>query len=216
MTNLAFFAKLYGIDDVQGQVAKYLKMLGLWERRTEMVGGFSKGMRQKLAIARALLHEPPLLFLDEPTSGLDPDAARIVREFIETLRSRGRTIFLCTHNLDEADRLCDRVGVIKQRLICVDTPMRLRQRLYGSGVYIRLRVIAPEHIACVQALPFVHEAQQVDNGLAIKLDDPDTNNPELVRALVAAGADVQFVQEAEHSLESVYFDLMAQHQKEAA
>ena len=216
IANLAFFAKLYGVDDVQGQVQKYLKMLGLWDRRTEMVGSFSKGMRQKLAIARALMHEPPLLFLDEPTSGLDPDAARIVREFIEALRSQGRTIFLCTHNLDEADRLCDRIGVIKQRLICVDTPIRLRQRLYGSGTHVRLRAVAPEYVASVQALPFVQEVRRVDNGLLIKLDEPEINNPELVRALVLAGADVQFVQEAEHSLESVYFDLMAQHRGEDA
>jgi ABC-2 type transport system ATP-binding protein len=169
-------------------------------------------MRQKLAIARALLHEPPLLFLDEPTSGLDPDAARIVREFIEALRRKGRTIFLCTHNLDEADRLCDRIGVIKQRLICVDTPMRLRQSLYGSGIHVRLRLVAPEHVAAVKALPFVHEVHQADNSLSIKLDEPEINNPELVLALVSAGADIQFVEEAEHSLESVYFDLMAQHQ----
>lgn len=210
VTNLAFFAKLYGVADVQGQVTKYLKTLGLWERRNETVGSFSKGMRQKLAIARALLHEPPLLFLDEPTSGLDPDAARIVRESIEALRSKGRTIFLCTHNLDEADRLCDRIGVIKQRLICVDTPMRLRTSLYGSGIHVRLHAVAPEHIATVQALPFVQEVHQTECSLLIKLDEPKTNNPELVRALVYAGADIQFVEEAQHSLESVYFDLMAQ------
>lgn len=209
-TNLTFFARLYGVADVQGQVTKYLKTLGLWERRNEMVGSFSKGMRQKLAIARALLHEPPLLFLDEPTSGLDPDAARIVREFIQVLRSKGRTIFLCTHNLDEADRLCDRIGVIKQRLICVDTPMRLRTKLYGSGVHVRLRAVAPEFVATVQALPFVQQVHQTEHGLSIKLDEPATHNPELVRALVSAGADIQFVEEVEHSLESVYFDLLAQ------
>ncbi len=209
-TNLSFFAKLYGVSDVPGQVEKYLKMLGLWERRSELVGGFSKGMRQKLAIARALLHEPPLLFLDEPTSGLDPDAAKIVREFIEELRSEGRTIFLCTHNLDEADRLCDRIGVIRQRLIRVDTPARLRQTLYGSSVLVRLREVAPEHLAAVRALPFVQEVVEADHSLSIRLDDPETHNPQVVRALVQAGADVQFVEEVEHSLESVYFDLMAQ------
>jgi ABC-2 type transport system ATP-binding protein len=215
-TNLSFFAKLYGVKDVEGQVGKYLKMLGLWERRHEPVGSFSKGMRQKLAIARSLLHEPPLLFLDEPTSGLDPEAARIVRDFIADLRGQGRTIFFCTHNLDEADRLCDRIGVIKQRLIRVDTPARLRQSLYGSSVLIRLRAIAPEHVTAVQALPFVQEVHRADNGLSIKLDDPDRNNPQLVRALVSAGADIQFVEEVEHSLESVYFDLMAQTREEAA
>lgn len=218
VTNLSFFAKLYGVEDISGQVARYLKMLGLWERRSEAVGGFSKGMRQKLAIARALLHEPPLLFLDEPTSGLDPEAARIVRDFIQELRGQGRTIFMCTHNLDEADRLCDRIAVIKQRLIRVDTPARLRQQLYGRGVLVRLRTIAPQYVAAVEALPFVHEVRHTDadDSLSLKVDDPEANNPQLVRALVAAGADVQFVEETEHSLESVYFDLMAQTREEDA
>ena len=117
-------------------------------------------MRQKLAIARALLHEPPLLFLDEPTSGLDPEAARLVRDFIEELRGQGRTIFLCTHNLDEADRLCDRIGVMQRRLIRVDTPARLRQSLYGSAVLLRLRAVGPEHLAAVRALPFVQHVFQ--------------------------------------------------------
>jgi ABC-2 type transport system ATP-binding protein len=216
VTNLSFFAKLYGVEDVDGQVYKYLTMLGLWERRGEAVGSFSKGMRQKLAIARALLHEPPLLFLDEPTSGLDPEAARVVRDFIAELRGRGRTIFICTHNLDEADRLCDRIAVIKQRLICVDTPARLRQQLYGHGVLIRLRAISPAHLAALRALPFVQEIQQSGSSLSIKLDDPAKNNPHVVRALVSAGADVQFVEQISHSLESVYFDLMAQAREEGA
>jgi ABC-2 type transport system ATP-binding protein len=216
MTNLSFFAKLYGVGDVQGQVARYLRMLGLWDQRTELVGAFSKGMRQKLAIARALLHEPPLLFLDEPTSGLDPEAAHMVREFIAELRGEGRTIFMCTHNLDEADRLCDRIGVIKRRLIRVDTPAQLRAGLYGRGVLIRLRAVAPEHVAAIAALPFVHEVRQADGSLTIQLDDPEANNPVLARALVGAGADIQFIEEVEHSLEAVYLDLMAQTGEEAA
>ena len=215
VTNLSFFAKLYGVDDISGQVARYLKMLDLWDRRSEVVGGFSKGMRQKLAIARALLHEPPLLFLDEPTSGLDPEAARIVRDFIQELRGQGRTIFMCTHNLDEADRLCDRIAVIKQHLVRVDTPARLRQQLYGHGVLVRLQEIAPQHIAAVKSLSFVQEVRQTDGGLSLKVDDPAANNPQLVRALVAAGAEVQFIEETEHSLESVYFDLMAQTREES-
>jgi ABC-2 type transport system ATP-binding protein len=216
VTNLSFFARLYGVADVQGQVNRYLRMLGLWDRRTELVGAFSKGMRQKLAIARALLHEPPLLFLDEPTSGLDPEAAHMVRDFIAELRGEGRTIFMCTHNLDEADRLCDRIGVIKRRLIRVDTPAQLRAGLYGRGVLVRLRAVASAHIAVVQALPFVREVHQADNSLTVQLDNPEANNPRLVRALVTAGADIQFIEEVEHSLESVYLDLMAQTSQEDA
>ncbi len=208
VTNLSFFAKLYGVNDIRGQVDKYLHMLGLWESRNQLAGSFSKGMRQKLAIARALLHEPPLVFLDEPTASLDPEAARVVRDFIDELRGQGRTIVLCTHNLDEADRLCDRIGLIKQRFICVDSPGRLRTRLYGSRVRVRLENLTSTHLATVQRLPFVREASAVDGVLSIRLEDPDRNNPELVRALVGAGASVQYVEEESAPLESVYFDLM--------
>ncbi len=211
--NLRLFAKLYGVEDVHGQVKKYLTMLSLWERRDEPVGGFSKGMRQKLAIARALLHEPPVLFLDEPTSALDPEAARVVRDFIEELSGQGRTIFICTHNLDEADRLCDRIGVIKQQLIRVDTPEALRRGLYGQSVLIRLQEVTPELIAAVEALPCVKSISQVDSQLRVALDDPETQNPAVVRALVEAGGAVQFVEKEEHSLEQIYFDLMQESQK---
>jgi len=206
--NLRLFAKLYGVDDVGSQVKKYLTMLGLWERRDEPVGGFSKGMRQKLAIARALLHEPPVLFLDEPTAALDPEAARVVRDFIEELSGQGRTIFICTHNLDEADRLCDRIGVIKQRLIRVDAPEALRRGLYGQSVLIQLQEVTPTLVAAVEALPFVKSVAQVDGCLRVALDDPEAQNPAVVRALVEAGGAVQFVEKEEHSLEQVYFDLM--------
>ncbi len=111
--NLRIYANLYEVKDPKGQVEKYLRMLGLWERRFDEAGTFSKGMKQKLAIARALLHEPRILFLDEPTASLDPELAHLVHDFIAELRKEGRTIFLCTHNLDEADRLCDRIEVLK-------------------------------------------------------------------------------------------------------
>ena len=206
--NLAFFARLHGVQDIAGQVQKYLSLLGLWERRAEAVGGFSKGMQQKLAIARALLHEPPVLFLDEPTSALDPEAARVVRDFVATLKGEGRTIFICTHNLDEADRLCDRVAVIKQRLIRVDAPETLRQGLYGRSVRVRLRERAPGLIPLVRELPFVTEVIETAEGLRVALNEPESHNPELIQALVAAGAAIQFVERESHSLEQVYFDLL--------
>jgi ABC-2 type transport system ATP-binding protein len=189
-------------------------MLGLWERRDEQVGGFSKGMKQKLAIARALLHEPLLLFLDEPTAALDPEAARMVRDFIGEIKGAGRTIFLCTHNLDEADRLADRIGVIKQRLIQVDSPANLRRSLYGRRVAVHLATVTEPVRVAVGALSFVKELQQVDNRLVISLDDPEAQNPILVERIVAAGGAVQFVNELRHSLEDIYFTLIEEDARE--
>lgn len=206
--NLTIFARLYEVEKVDYQVEKYLKMLGLWERRDDPVGEFSKGMRQKLAIGRALLHEPRVLFLDEPTAALDPEASRLVHDFIGELKGRGRTIFLCTHNLDEADRLCDRVAVFKTHLRVLDTPGKLRRQVYGRQIAFHLAGSAAPFLSMVQTLPYIKEAEGVDNKLVLSLDDPETHNPDIIRALVAAGADIQFVGELRYSLEDVYLQLM--------
>ena len=206
--NLRLFAQLYGVEDVAGQVTKYLQMMGLWERRNDVVGGFSKGMRQKLALARALLHEPDLVFLDEPTSGLDPEAAHMVRGYIHSLKEQGRTVFLCTHNLDEADRLCDRIAVFKTRLLVVDTPANLRRKLFGRQIVFHLAGDATAFRPVISDFPFVQDVQALGNKLVVRLDDPDSQNPQLVRALVNAGADVRFVGELRYSLEDIYLQLM--------
>jgi ABC-2 type transport system ATP-binding protein len=206
--NLRIFAELYEVKDVKGQVDKYLKMLGLYERRLDAAGTFSKGMKQKLAIARALLHEPRVLFLDEPTAGLDPEASHLVREFIAELKKEGRTIFLCTHNLDEADRLCDRIGVFKSHLLVVDTPAKLRASVFGRKVVFHLRVADEGISSALRKLTFIKEIKVVDNKLVVTLDNPDEQNPEVVRELVKVGADVQFVGELRHSLEDVYLELV--------
>jgi ABC-2 type transport system ATP-binding protein len=206
--NLEIFASLYEVRDPKGQVEKYLRMLGLWDRRLDPAGTFSKGMKQKLAIARALLHEPKILFLDEPTSALDPEAAMLVRDFIMELRKEGRTIFLCTHNLDEADRLCDRIALFKTRLLVMDTPDRLRSQLFGHKVVFHLGNAQDSLAALVGNLDFVHEARMVDNKLLVTLDDPVHQNPDIIRALVNAGADIQFVGELRHSLEDVYLQFV--------
>ncbi|MDT8898649.1 MAG: ABC transporter ATP-binding protein [Thermanaerothrix sp.] len=202
--NLTIYARLYNVRDVKGQVEKYLRMLGLWERRADPVGSFSKGMRQKLAIARALLHEPQVLFLDEPTSGLDPEAAKLVRDFIEELESEGRTIVLCTHNLDEAERLCHRVVIFKTRLIAVDTPENLRKRLFGRKVVFHLRQVQPQWVELLRSFPFVEEVSTLENRIIVGLPNPEEQNPVLVRRLVEAGAEIQFVGELRHTLEDVY------------
>jgi ABC-2 type transport system ATP-binding protein len=206
--NLRIFAELYEVQDVSRQIEKYLKMLGLWERRFDAAGTFSKGMKQKLAIARALLHEPSILFLDEPTAGLDPEGAHLVREFIAELKKEGRTIFLCTHNLDEADHLCDRVGVFKTHLLVVDTPAKLRASVFGRKIVFHLGTTNEILAESVRKFPFVREVKVVENKLVVTLDEPETRNPEIVRTLVAIGADIQFVGELRHSLEDVYLQLV--------
>ncbi len=211
--NLEIYAELYGVADVQEQVEKYLRFLELWEQRDVEAGTFSKGMKQKLAIARALLHEPPVLFLDEPTSALDPEAAKTVRDFIESLKGQGRTIFLCTHNLDEAERLCDRIAVFRQHLIAVDTPETLRRQLFGRQTVVHLAQVSEQLAVTVRSLPFVKHVEVLpgDGGagkLVISLSDPVAQNPAIVQALVAQGAQIQFVNELRHSLEDVYLSLM--------
>lgn len=206
--NLLYFARLYDVENPEAQVRKYLEMLGLWDRRTEPVGNFSKGMRQKVAIARALIHEPRLLFLDEPTAALDPEAAKTVRDFIEELKAEQRTIFLCTHNLDEAERLCDRIGVIRQNLIAVDTPDGLRRSLFGRQTVVQLQEVTPALVEVASALDFVTHVGHEGDRLVLSLSDPEEQNPAVVERLVSAGGRIQFVSEVRHSLEDVYLTLV--------
>ncbi|MEA2008310.1 MAG: ABC transporter ATP-binding protein [Chloroflexota bacterium] len=206
--NLAFYGTMYGVENLDEQIERYLNMLGLWERRHEPVGTFSKGMRQKLAIARAVLHEPKVLFLDEPTSGLDPQMARLVREFISELKREGRTIILCTHNLEEADRLCDRVAVFQSHLLALDTPSALRQKLFGRKVVFHLKQVEPQYQSVLEKHDFVSEVQLVEEKIVVTLENPEKNNPLLIEALIQAGAKVQFVGELRRRLEDVYLQLV--------
>jgi len=211
--NLEIYAELYGVADARGQVEKYLRFLELWEQRDAEAGTFSKGMKQKMAVARALLHEPPVLFLDEPTSALDPEAAKTVHDFIASLKGQGRTIFLCTHNLDEADRLCDRIAVFRQKLLAVDTPEALRRQLFGRQTVVHLARLSEQMAAAVRGLPFVKHVEVLpgESGagkLVIGLSDPAAQNPAIVQALVGQGAQIQFVNELRHSLEDVYLSLI--------
>jgi ABC-2 type transport system ATP-binding protein len=212
--NLTFFGSMYGINDSSSRIQRYLEMLGLWNRRFEPVGTFSKGMRQKLALARALLHEPEILFLDEPTSGLDPQAARLVREFIGELKIEGRTIVICTHNLEEADRLCDRVAVIKSHLLALDTPGELRRKLFGRKVIFHLRKASQEMVELVRNYQFVHDVEIVDNKLVVSLDQPELNNPTIIKTLVENKAELQFVGELRRRLEDVYLELVQASQED--
>jgi len=207
LDNLVFFAKLYGIREPQERAERYLRLFELWNRRDDLAGTLSKGMRQKLAIARALLHEPEILFLDEPTASLDPEAAKVVRDLIETLSTKERTIFLCTHNLDEAERLCDRVALFKTRLIAVGNPRELKERMYGRKTVIHLVNPAPGIEEALE-LPFIKQIERVDNALVFSLASPETENPIIVKRLVEMGANVQYVNELKVSLEDLYLDMM--------
>jgi ABC-2 type transport system ATP-binding protein len=209
--NLVFFATLYGLDRVTAakQAERFLRLMGLWERRGEPVATFSRGMKQKMAIARAALHEPRVLFLDEPTTGLDPDAAKTVREFIVQLREEGRTVFLCTHNLDEADRLCDRIAFFRHKVIRLDTPDQLRSELYGRSTEFRLLPAPrPEDLARVRMVEGVRAVHQENGSLVVSSDDPPRTNARVVRALVEAGADVAWVTERKVHLEEVYLRII--------
>ncbi len=216
--NLVFFAELYDLpaQRAASQVEHYLRLLDLWDRRNDRVGGFSKGMKQKLAIARALLHEPQVIFLDEPTAGLDPESARVVRDFIKQLRAEGRTIFLTTHNLPEADELCDLIGVFRSKLLRLDTPANLRAGMFGAGTQVRVVGDAAPWLTAVRALPFVQHVTATESILTISLEHPDDQNPEVVRALVQAGAAIRAVEPTSHSLEEVYLELVENERTPAA
>ena len=205
--NLRFFGALYGLPRrvAAEQTDRYLRLMGLWDRRDEAVATFSRGMKQKVAIARAALHEPRIVFLDEPTTGLDPDAAKTVREFIGQIRDEGRTVFLCTHNLDEADRLCDRVAFFRRKVLRLDTPAGLRAELYGQATEFRL-VPRPreEDLARVLAVEGVRSAVAEDGAIVVSSDDPLRSNPLIIRVLVEGGANVAYVTERRVPLEDVY------------
>ena len=209
--NLVFYATLYGLDGAaaRAQAERFLRLMGLWERRAEPVVTFSRGMKQKMAIARAALHEPRILFLDEPTTGLDPDAAKTVREFIVALRGEGRTVFLCTHNLDEADRLCDRIAFFRQHVIRIDTPDQLRAELYGRTTEVRiLPSPRPDDLVRVRAVPGVRAAHLENGSIIVEAADPLATNPLLVRALVEGGAEIAYVTERKPHLEAVYLRIV--------
>ncbi len=209
--NLVFYATLYGLSPsvAKAQSERYLRLMGLWDRRTEAVVTFSRGMKQKMAIARSALHEPRVLFLDEPTTGLDPDAAKTVREFIVTLRGEGRTVFLCTHNLDEADRLCDRIAFFRHRVLRIANPDELRAELYGRATVFRLMPKPrAEDLARVQSVAGVREAHLENGSIVVASADPLLVNPLLIRALIEGGAEIAFVTERKAHLEDVYLQIV--------
>lgn len=206
--NLRYFARFYSNCNIDVQVEKYLTLMELWDRRNDRVAFFSKGMKQRLALARALLHEPKILFLDEPTAGLDPEVARELRELMQDLSGEGRTVFLSTHNLTEAEQLCDRIAVVRTQLIALDTPENLHKRQFRRRVHVALESVNAHLVDTVKGLPFVQDVSWQGNRLVVCLVDPDRDRPELVTRIVAAGGRVLEIAEEKHSLEEVYLRLV--------
>jgi ABC-2 type transport system ATP-binding protein len=210
--NLAFFGRLYGIPeaDLAGKVTRTLERLGLADRADDLAGTFSKGMKQRLALARALLHDPPLLFLDEPTAGLDPGASRETDSLIAELsRERGRTVLLCTHNLPEAQRLCDRVGILARgSMIACGTVQDLADRLWSSmSVEIDLLAPPPQEVNNVLGtIPGLSSVSVNNDRIVVRVTRKE-QVPDAVAAIVHAGGRVLRVAPREHTLEEIYFAL---------
>lgn len=214
--NMDFFAEAYGLTSAQekrNRIRELLEFFGLWERRNDKVGTFSRGMKQKLAIARALVHKPPILFLDEPTAGLDPESSKGIRDLMERLSQHEKhTILLCTHRLEDAERLCSRVMIINRgKSIIVGTPEELRDKIGGQPVLqVMLKKMNQGIIKAVRGLKQVKEVN-VDNSatrLVITVDDVKSATPEVVRSIVYADGMVLSVNVLRPSLEEAYLKLV--------
>jgi len=203
---LEFFGRLYGMTAAQRRqrAAELLEQYGLSDDRKRRTGEYSKGMRQKLALARALFHNPPVLLLDEPTSAMDPESARLVRDAISSLRSARRAIIICTHNLAEAEELADQIAIIRRgRIIAGGTVAALKQRLLGAPEFeVRLGVPMEEEAALLPAS--VTLTAHGADWLRYRSSTPETTNPAVIQALVQRGLPVLSLAEVPRSLEKVY------------
>jgi ABC-2 type transport system ATP-binding protein len=208
--NLMFYARMNTIDQdkARSKIAELLALLDLQDRKDDIVGSFSKGMKQKLAIARCLLHDPKVLFLDEPTAGLDPESSKEIRDKIGEMRDEGRAIILCTHNLDEAERLCDEVALIKTELIALDSPANLKRKAFKNTIEITFVEKAVHYLDLLKNKGFADSQLVGDNSISVAISDIQADNPAIIKELVNAGAGIVFVKEISHSLEDVYLNLM--------
>jgi ABC-2 type transport system ATP-binding protein len=208
--NLDYYGQLYGVPKKQREesIRTTLTNLDLWDRRNDPVGGFSKGMKQKIAIARALIHDPKYIFLDEPTASLDPMAAKIVREYIIELKKKGNTILINTHNLSEAERICDTVALVKNRTVKVGNPKELAKGLFTRTISITMQKIPSTILKDIESLGFVSQGQVRGNQLILNVRNPEEDNPQVLSWLLKQGLQVQFITEEEHSLEEVYLKLI--------
>ncbi len=203
---LDFFGQVYGMDrdTRQKRIQQLLDDFGLLPDRKRRIGEYSKGMRQKLALARALLHSPPVLLLDEPTSAMDPESARLVRDSIRALRSDSRAIVICTHNLAEAEELADQIAIIRRgKIIARGTPADLKLKLLGPAEYeVRLGVVINGRLPVLPEQTCL--TSKGPDWLRYQTESPDTVNPTVLRLLLDQGLPVTALYEVPRSLEQVY------------
>ncbi len=207
--NLDFYGKIYDYTEAQRResIRRFLDMLGLWDKRNDLAGTFSKGMKQKLAIARALIHDPQILFLDEPTVNLDPESAKTVREFIIDLKKQRKTVFINTHNLDEAQRVCDKVAILNTTLRAFGTPQELEQSVSGMKTVIVLRQVDDAIMNALKMLSLKNLTSD-DRTISFDVQDPDKQNSDVVERIVLAGGRVRTVDVVGSTLEDTYLKLV--------
>ena len=212
--NLDYYGTLYRRTEAERKESNeyFLKLLGLWDKKDALAGTFSKGMKQKLAIARALIHDPEVLFMDEPTANLDPEAAKAVREFILQLKKEKKTIFLNTHNLDEAQRICDRIAILNTKLMAVGTPQELERSVHGRKTVIQLRQVDEAILESLKKLHLQNLARE-GNKLTVDIVNPEDENPDIVSAIDAAGGRIETVTVIGSSLEEAYLKLVKENKQ---
>jgi ABC-2 type transport system ATP-binding protein len=209
---LDFFGRVYRLDAAacQKRSREWMEYFGLAEVAKNPIGQYSKGMRQKLALARTLIHEPPVLLLDEPTSAMDPESAQLVRNAIASLRTEQRTIIICTHNLVEAEMLANKIAIIyRGRILTSGTVEELKRSLLGPPEY-ELRVRGQWPPGTLKLPPGVTPLEAGETGPRFRVEDPQTSNPILLKELMRRGAEVVALQELPRTLEQVYLAAMAQ------
>ncbi|MCL4415161.1 MAG: ABC transporter ATP-binding protein [Actinobacteria bacterium] len=208
--NLNYFSGFYKIDEQKrkSNIVKFLKMFDLWDRKDSLVSTFSKGMKQKLALARALVHEPKILFLDEPTAALDPESAYLVRNFIESLKNEKTTVFLCTHNLEEASNLSDVVCIIKSKIIKISTLDKLQKNKREKKIEIVFKEDAKKYIGLLKAFKEIESFEFKENKVVFALENPEILNPKIIKLLVDNGSEIIYFNEIMASLEEIYLDLI--------
>jgi len=207
--NLDYYGRFYDCteEERKERIPQYLKMLDLWNKKDAAVGTFSKGMKQKLAIARALVHEPIVLFMDEPTANLDPEAAKAVRDMILELKKQKKTIFLNTHNLDEAQRICDRIGILNTRLRAIGTPKELERAVRNRATVVQLEQTNDVILAALRKI-YPCGVSVDGSRITIAIENPDKENPAILEAIVRAGGRIQSVSVVGSTLEDAYLELV--------